>query len=383
MVSVLDRLEEAKKIDKSDALGLCVKTPNYCEEAIHLAKRIHIPRVVNVTKRISIQYKQLEKIIIAGMGGSAIGGEILQDWLRDELRTPIEVCRDYTLPAYADEDTLVFAVSYSGNTEETLSAFIDAVKRRCMVISITSGGRLKSFSEKLQLPCVEIPKGLAPRTAVPYIFFPLPIFMEKIGVPLDIEENVRETKKVLEKLNEEIAPQIPTAGNPSKTLALELRDTIPVIYGFRQYKAIARRMKDEFNENSKILGIHDVFPELNHNDVVGWEASEKITKQFSVILIRDKDEPPEIRHRIEATKMLTLHKARKVFEIHARGGGNLAKMFSVMYFGDLTSLYLAILLGIDPTPASSIDRLKMEMAKRLNTVERLDLEVQRIIENKT
>ena len=375
--TILDRPEEVKRIDKSDILGHCMKTPEYCEDAIQLAKQITIPSEVKISEKTSIKYGKPRHIIIAGMGGSAIGGEMLRDWLRDELPLPINVCRDYSLPAYADENTLVFAISHSGNTEETLNAFVDAIHRKCMTITITSGGHLLSFSKKLQIPHVTIPTGLPPRVAIPYLFFPLPILMERMGILKNMEEDLEEVIKVLKRLSEENSPETPTENNPTKKLALELTESIPVVYGFRQYEAIARRWKTQFNENSKVPSKCDVFPELNHNEVVGWEAPEALTKKFSIILIRDLDEPPEIRHRIEATKLLALHKAREVLEIYARGEKKLARMFSLLYVGDLASIYLAILRGTDPSPVEIIDKIKLEMGKRFNLAERLKAEAQK------
>jgi len=361
--TVLDRPEEIKKIDKSNILGYCVKTSIYCEDAVQRAKKV------------SVEYGKPRHIVVAGMGGSAIGGEILRDWLLDELPIPIEVCRDYRLPAYANKDTLVFAISCSGKTEETLCAFVDAVKRRCKIISITSGEHLLSFSEKLHVPHVIVPSELPSRVTLPYLFLPLPIFLEKMGVLQNREKEIQETIRVVGKLGQENSPETPTAKNQSKKLALELMETIPVVYGFREYSAVARRLKTQFNENSKVPSTHDVFPELNHNEVVGWEASETLTKRFSVLLIRDHKEPPEIRHRIEATKSLMLHKAEKVLEVYARGESKLARMFSVLFVGDLASVYLAILRNTDPTPVESITRIKEEMGKRFNVIEELKKEV--------
>jgi len=361
--TVLDQLDEIRKIDKSDILGHCVKTSIYCEDAVQRARQV------------SVSYGKPRHIVIVGMGGSAIGGEILRDWLLDKLPIPVEVCRDYSLPAYANEDTLVFAISCSGKTEETLSAFVDAVKRGCNIISITSGGHLLSFSKKLGVPHIIVPSELPSRVTLPYLFLPLPILLEKLGVLQDTEREIQETIRIVKKLGQENSPETPTRENPSKKLALELRETIPVVYGFRHYAAIARRLKTQFNENSKVPSKHDVFPELNHNEVVGWEASEEFTKRFSVVLIRDREEPPEIMHRIEATKSLVLHKASKVLEVHATGVSKLARIFSVLFVGDLTSVYLAILRNSDPTPVETINKIKEEMKKRFNSLERLKKEV--------
>jgi len=364
MVAILDQPEKVKEIDKSDMLSHLMKTPDYCRDAIKRAKQVKVPEKVKP-----------KNIVIAGMGGSAIGGEILQDWLRDEFPIPIEVCKDYILPAYVNKDTLFFANSYSGNTEETLSAFLDAVRRKCMAITITSGGHMLSFSEELQTPHVTIPSQLPPRVAIPYLFFPLPVLMERMGLLPSIEEDLQEAIKVLKKVGEENSPEIPTEDNRAKKLALELVGTIPIIYGFRQYQSIAHRLKTQFNENSKVPSKHDVFPELNHNETVGWEAHETLTKNYSILLIRDPDEPPEIKHRIEVTKSLALHRAKKVLEIYAKGKEKLAKMFSVLRMGDFTSVYLAILQGIDPTPVKIIDEVKKELGKKFNMVEKLKAEL--------
>ena len=378
--TILDKPEEVKKIDKSNMLNLCVKAHEDCQDAIQRAKKIKIPNEVKIPKKITIKYRKPQNIIITGMGGSAIGGEILQDWLRDKLLIPIQICRNYTLPAYANRNTLVFAISYSGETAETLNAFIDAIRRKCMTITISSGGHLLSFSKNLQIPHVTIPSGRPPRAAIPYIFFPLPILLEKMDILSNTEKDIEETIRVLKKVSRENSPHIPTKKNMSKTLALELKETIPVIYGFGQSRAVAHRMKTQFNENSKLFSTYNVFPELNHNEAVGWEAHEDFAKKISVILIRDRDEPPEIKHRIEMTKMLALHKAQKVLEIYARGKGRLAKMFSVLLVGDLASVYLAILRGIDPAPVKTIDLIKREMSRKFDVVDKLEGEILEMIE---
>ncbi len=360
MVTILDQPEKFKKIDKSDMLDHLMKTPDYCRDAISRAKQVKVPKKIRP-----------RNIVIAGMGGSAIGGEIFKDWLLDEFPIPVEVCRDYVLPAYANEDTLFFANSYSGNTEETLSTFLEAVRRKCVVITITSGGHLLSFSKELRVPYLSIPSQLPPRVAIPYLFFSLPILMKRIHILPNLEKELQETIKVLKKVGNENSPKNVTQKNSAKKLAIELLATIPVIYGFRQYKSIAHRLKTQFNENSKVPSKHDVFPELNHNETVGWEASNILTKEYSIIIIRDPDEPPEIRPRIETTKSLVLHKAKKVLEIHARGEGKLAKMFSVLGVGDFTSVYLAILQGVDPTPVKIIDEVKRKLEKKSSIAEKL------------
>jgi len=367
MVTVLDKPERVKKVDRSDMLSDLVKTPDYCRDAIKRAKQVIVPEELSP-----------KNIIVVGMGGSAIGGEILQDWLRDTLPIPIQVCRDYTLPAYVNKDTLVFVNSYSGNTEETLTAFLTSIHRKCTVTAVTSGGQLGSFCKKLQVPHIIIPKGLQPRVAIPYMFFPLPVLMKKMGIISNIETELEEAIQVLEKVAKANAPDVPTENNRAKTIAQELMETIPVIYGFRQYSSIAHRLKAQFNENSKVPSKCDVFPELNHNETVGYEAPETLNKKHSVILIRDPQEPPEIRNRIETTTNLVFNRANKVLEITAEGEGKLAKMFSVMCTGDFASVYLAILQNKDPTPVNIIVRVKSELAKKSGMKEKFEAELAKL-----
>ena len=377
-VSILDRIDDIKKIDASNMLDHCIKAPQYSRDIVEQAEQIELPAKVDVSRKVSVRYRKPRHIVITGMGGSAIGGEILKDWLRDELPIPIEISSDYTLPAYTNKDTLVFAVSHSGATEETLSSFLDALRKECMIISITSGGHLLSFSERLKLPFVQIPEGLPPRAAIPFLFFPLPILLRKIGVLSNVKGEIDEAIGVMKTLGEANSLRIPVKDNLAKKLALELMGTVPVVYGFRQYNAIAHRLKTQFNENSKVVSKYDVFPELNHNEVVGWQAPEALTRHFSIVIIRDRNEPAEMRRRIEATKSLALKGAKKVLEVHASGNGRLAKMFSVLHMGDFVSVYLAILQNKDPTPVNTIDAIKRELKRELSVISRVEDEIRRI-----
>ncbi|MFP3984709.1 MAG: bifunctional phosphoglucose/phosphomannose isomerase [Candidatus Bathyarchaeia archaeon] len=365
-LSILDQPDKIRSIDKSGMLETCEKMPDLCRDAIKRAKKVKIP------------FGQPENIIVAGMGGSAIGGNLLKDWLYDRASIPVEVCRDYDLPAYADENSMVIAVSYSGETEETLNTFLKAVKRHCPILTITSGGHLQSFSEKLKIPHMLIPSGLAPRAAVAYTSLPLIIVIEKLQIIKEVKDEIEETLKILQKISKENGLEVYLKSNEAKRLASEIKGTIPIVYGFRQYSAIARRLKCQFNENSKVPSKFDVFPELNHNEVVGWEAPKKLTKTFSTIFLRDPDESLEIKHRIEITKQIVAPKVSKVLEIQVQGKLKLAKMFSGMYLGDFASIYLALLGGVDPSPTKTIVHLKQEMKKKLDMTARFEEELAKI-----
>lgn len=349
---------EIRKIDKSDMLSFCTDAPKHYEEAARIAKKL------------SVSYSKPQTIVIAGMGGSAISGELLKDWARDKITIPIEVSRDYSLPAYANKNTLVLVTSYSGETEESLSAFLDATKRKCMTVCISSGGSLREFAEKLGVPHLRVPTGMAPRATLPYLFMPLPIVLEKIGLVSDVTPELSATIDALKRVSAANAPAVPLEDNFSKSLAADICGTVPVVYGFGFYRAVAQRLKTQFNENSKVPAKWEVFPELNHNEIVGWEQHSKLTKNFSVILIRDKAEPVEVRSRIEATKTLMTTAVSKTLEVWTQGETALAKMLSTICIGDFTSVYLAILRKIDPTPVKTIALLK-EQVQRTGVKEKI------------
>ena len=364
---ILDNLSEIKRIDKSNMLSFCVEAPKHYAEAAKIAKTV------------SISYPKPQTIVVAGMGGSAIGGELLKDWARDKIAVPIEVCREYSLPAYANKNTLVFVISYSGETEESLSVFLDAIKRKCMSVCISSGGVLHEFAEKLNVPHLCVPSGMAPRATLPYLFMPLPILLNKIGLVSDVTPEISETIKILRQVSDSNSPEKPFKDNFSKKLASNICGTVPVIYGFGIYRAVAQRLKTQFNENSKFPAKWEFFPELNHNEIVGWEAVKELAKYFSVIFIRDNDESEAMRQRIQATKELICKESVKVFEVQSIGKSMLAKMSSVICTGDFTSVYLAIMRGIDPTPVKTITLLKEKM-KRSGVKEKIIGELQKFAE---
>jgi len=371
--SKLDDCKKIKSIDRSDLGRIQVRFPENCEDAIKRADKLKIPTHLRISRKVSINYGKPERILVTGMGGSAIVGDILRTWLSDYLPIPISVSRDYHLPAYANNRTLVFAVSYSGNTEETLSSLMEAVQRRCMIIGISSGGALQKFCQKLKMPFVKLPENMPSRAAIPYLFFPLAIAIEKIGALKSIRGEIAESLSVLKQIREEIKPEAPAHRNIAKQMALQIKGTAPVIYGFGSFESVALRIKTQFNENSKVPANCGVFPELNHNEIVGWGGPSELTKIFSIILIRDSNEPPEITARIDLTKKLVLKgKVGKILELYAKGQSKLAKMLSTMYVGDFASIYLAILYEVDPTEIEVITRMKEELERRVNVPEKIE-----------
>jgi glucose/mannose-6-phosphate isomerase len=345
---------------------------SYC-----LAAARHYRESENNSQKISIAYPKPDKMIVAGMGGSAIGGELLKDWARDKTPIPIEVSRDYNLPAYADRKTLVVIASYSGETEESLGSFLDALRRKCMIYCVGSGGSLLDFAEKLSVPFLSVPTGMPPRAALPYMFVPLLKILEKMKLASHVSDDLSESAGLLDIVSKENSHESIGKNNISKTLAVKIGSNAPVIYGFGVFRGVAQRFKQQFNENSKVPAKWEYFSELNHNEIVGWEEAGNLAQSFYAILIRDKAEPDEIRARIEATKNLMPAEVGK-FEVWSRGKSQLARVLSTILVGDFASVYLAVLRGVDPTPVKTISLLKEKM-KKVQTKDKIIQELSKLV----
>jgi len=320
-----------------------------------------IINAITKANEIKLPIYQFDKVVVCGMGGSAISGDLLKDLLRDDLNIPLQVSREYRLPSYVDKKTLVFCVSYSGNTEETLSQFVDAVKTGCKIIPITSNGKLEEWSKKLNLLYIKIPLGFQPRVALPFLFFPMVIYFQNIGL-IDVEEDLYESIDVIKNLKNK---------QGLDRIAESLLGHHIAVYASTDFATIARRMKTQLNENAKVPASFAIFPELNHNEIVGYQ-NDMLNDNLSVIIIRTNDEPEEIRVRIEITKQLLLGKKVKIFEIWSCGESKLAKISSLLYQTDYLSMKLAELYGVDIESIDNIIFIKQELKKQLNLIEKLE-----------
>jgi glucose/mannose-6-phosphate isomerase len=347
-------LEKLEEIDRSKMWKLLSDFPLQCRQAIRLADNLPLPPQIS---------RQLNKTVVCGLGGSAIGGDILKTLLFQKLKIPILIYRNYGLPRLVDEETLVFIVSYSGNTEETLSAYEECKKRRSFIIAICSGGKLKDLSKGDEVPCLIVPPGMPPRTTVGYLSIPLLKVLERLKW---VEpQNYDELLQVLHDVGKRCDPKVPLSKNSAKSLAQELLGKIPLVYGVEgNTDVVAHRLKTQFNENSKILAFWDLFPELNHNEIVGWGGEGRTDlKRFYPIFIRDHREGEKIKKRIEVTQSIIKMRKVKWAEIWTEGKNKLTRVLSAIYMGDWVSFYLAIAQKIDPTPVKMIDFLKKELSK--------------------
>ena len=349
MTSSLDDLSIIHALDKSLMLGDLVKYPEDSLLAIQLAESINIEKH---------QKKGYKSIAFLGMGGSAIGGQLIRDWLLNESKIPIIINREYELPGFIDEDTLVFAVSYSGNTEETLSAFEKACEIGCDIITITSGGSLEKKAIGRSITCIKIPGGRQPRSAIPYQFFIPATIMKRLNLIHESWNQIDETLQQMKQMREEYKPETLTTKNHSKQLAIKINDTIPFVYGPSFCKGVTYRFKTQLNENSKTPANYGVFPEIFHNAIMGTEGSEHVLEPISFIIIRDPTGEGIISKKIDNFIKIIKDKVKFLVQIETKGNGRLARMFSMIYLGDFVSAYLGILNGHDPGTTYSIERLK-------------------------
>ena len=347
--------EKIALVDKANMLDGLARFPEQIKESLAIAE---------ATERLN--FIKIDNVVIAGMGASAISGDIMASLFRDKLDVPLVVNREYDLPKWVNKDTLVICISYSGNTDETLSAFKIASQKKCKMICISTGGKLQEFAEKRDVPFVKIPAGIQPRAATAYLLFPSIIFLKKIGllktaIETDIEETISVTQEFVNTNNK----TVPEENNPAKQLAKKIFNTIPQIYGWGVYTPIAIRWRHQFNENSKLIARTDLVPDCNHNDIVGWSANPEISKQFSCILFRDKDEEIiDMTTRLNFMRDLFHNTAGNIIEVSPKGKSQLAKMMYLMCLGDFTSCYLAVLRGIDPSPVDIIKELKKRLAEK-------------------
>ena len=308
---------------------------------------------------------KINNIVFAGVGGSGIGADMVKVYLQDELNIPVSICRNYTLPDFVGENTLLFCSSYSGNTEETLSCFEQGIKKNAFIITMGSGGRLRELSLKSNIAYILIPEGYPPRTAIGYMSIAVLGVLAKLGLIKDKENDVKELFAVLADIRDkEIGSGVSLEKNISKQIAVKLYRSYSVIYGTTDTtEAVASRWKEQIAENGKALSSSNILPEMNHNEIVGWKFPKNMLKGFKVIMLSDKDDHPRTKERIRITGEIIKKSKAEVIVLKRDNGARLARIYSLMYIGDFASFYLAILNNIDPTPVETIDYLKKELRK--------------------
>jgi len=354
-LDILDQLDKIKQIDTQDMLGVEERFYNQLVESKKIAENLDV-------KSLSLDDKT--GIAILGMGGSGFTGDIIKNLTLDYANIPIIVIKDYHLPKCVNKNWLIFAVSYSGNTEETLSCINEAIKLGCEVVCVCSGGKLFDIAKQNNFIVVEIPKGLQPRGALGYLFFSTFLVMAKIGIVKVDSSEIDEALNLINEKTKVYNRNVLTEKNPAKKLALDIFGRLPIIYGVSGYlSAIAYRWKSQINENAKSPCFYAEFPELDHNEIVGWQNLSDVSQKFILIIFKDELFSEKIKTRIAATVNLIQDSFDAVTEIKVEGNSLLAKALSTIYLGGIASVYLALLYKTDPTPVERISALKAELEK--------------------
>ncbi len=340
--------------DPGGMLAVMESFPKQCSEALRLGRdMLDIPAVEGI-----------KRVAFVGMGGSGIGGDILRSLLEEAAGLTISVHRSYRLPSILGPDTLVVMVSYSGNTEETLTALDDAIYLGCKIMAVTSGGTLLEKARGRNFPVVVVPGGLQPRAALGYLTLPQTVVMEKMGLMQGFVKTAYESVDCLKEKKEEWGRLTPTSRNFAKQLALRLYEKIPVIYGTDGMLAVAAyRWKCQFNENSKVPAFCHTIPEMNHNEIVGWHNLDDITRKVEAVFLTEEGDTSRVARRVEITAELLQDRVGGVTVIHVGGRSRTEKLLSAIQLGDFTSAYLALLNDVDPTPVEVISTLKQRMAE--------------------
>jgi glucose/mannose-6-phosphate isomerase len=349
----LDDLPLYRRLDPSGMLGHLHQFPTQCRLAWEKVLGFDLPR----------EYRRVDKVVILGMGGSAIGGDLVRRLALAESRVPVWVNRDYGLPPFVDGDTLVIASSYSGNTEETLSAFTAALQTPARKLAITAGGRLKKLAEKEGIPVFTIDYQAPPRAAFPHGFIPLLGIFQRLGLLGDKSADLEKALEVLNKLAGELVETTPLAANPAKRLAARLRGRLVVIYGGELLSEVARRWKTQLNENGKAWAFFELFPELNHNAVAGYDFPPEFKDKIFVVLLYSHLLSPRCRLHYEATAELLAKSGISHELVEAVGDTALAQVMGLVFLGDYVSFYLAMLNETDPTALAAVDFVKGYLAR--------------------
>ena len=353
----LDDLNEIARLDSQDVLGAVERFADQCREGWEIGRSATgLPDATGV-----------DSVVVLGMGGSGVSGDVVQTVLEPRLPVPIRVIKSYgPLPEWVGRNTLVFAVSYSGSTEETVAALEEANARGTRTVTISSGGPLADMSRTHGLAHVTIPGGLQPRASLGYLTLPILAVLVSVGLAPDLLADVDEAVEVLGDLASRCHRKRSRQENPAKDLAARLAGNVPVIYGgFGLGATAAYRFKCDINEYGKQPAFWGVLPELDHNEIVGWNKQVELTKQrFVLVLLRDPDDHERIKLRFDTTRALVEDQFSSVIELPAEGTSPLARLLSLVFVTQLAAIYIGLANDVDPGPVEVIQRLKAELADK-------------------
>jgi glucose/mannose-6-phosphate isomerase len=344
MRPVLDDLKYIHQRDGQDALGIAEKQWQQLQHHFD----------------VKLDSLQVDKVVLSGMGGSALPGVFIQSW--PGLNIPFEIVHNYQIPPYVDNQTLFISSSYSGNTEETLAALDEAEKRQAKIVVIASGGKLAERARQKDYPLLEVPAGIQPRMSSFYFLSAFIQLFEAVGL---LQNKLPELQEAATWLSQQVGkwrPDVATKDNLAKQIAMELAGKTVIVYSGPLLFPAANKWKIGLNENAKNLAWSNQYPEFNHNEFVGW-SSHPVDKPFGLVEIRSNLENDRIQKRFEITERLLSGKRPAPYVVKPDGDSLLQQLIWTSNLGDFVSIYLALLNGVNPTPVDLVEKLKTELGK--------------------
>ena len=339
--------------DPQDALGAVERMPEQWLEAVTRARSCD-----GLPTRFGIN-----GVVYCGMGGSGVAGDVLASIAWESGTVPVTVVKGYHLPSWVGPNTLVICGSYSGNTEETITCFDEACGHQARLVAIATGGVLAERAASRGVAIISPVEGLQPRQALPSLAVPALVVCEQLGLLADLSTALAETGDVLASRAGVYGRDVSSSANDAKSLATALFGTVPVVWGQEGVLSVAAaRWRTQLNENAKIPAYSNALPELDHNEIVGFEQGAPGLSGISVVTLRGPDENPRITRRIEATIDRVKPLVAQTLEARAVGESILARLMSAVMLGDFVSVYLAVRRGVDPTPVTAIDELKRRLS---------------------
>lgn len=346
----LDEQATYQRLDPQGMAARLLELPQQCRRAWEQAQAFPLPT----------QWRGINRVVVLGMGGSAIGGDLLAA-LAAPL--PVWVQRDYHLPPGVDAQTLVIATSYSGDTEETLSAFQEALTTPAQKLAVTTGGALARLARQKGIPLFQFDYPVPPRQALGYLLLPPLNLLARLGLVPNQDDDLAEMLTVLEELNPDLQPASPTTLNPAKRLAGRLQGRLALLYGAGMTAAVARRWKTQINENSKAWAFYETLPELHHNAIVGLQFPPELARQAFVVMLYSGSLPARLQVRLQITSHILARAGVEHELVVAKGNKPLSQLMGLVLFGDWVSYYLACLYETDPWPVAVIQELKERLSQ--------------------
>ncbi|MEX0934425.1 MAG: bifunctional phosphoglucose/phosphomannose isomerase [Candidatus Saccharimonadales bacterium] len=343
---MLDKIDYIDRFDSGGALAVALQIPNQLDAKAELS--------------LDFNKEDIKNIVVCGMGGSALAANICRDWWQDRLDVPFEIIRDYNLPAYVDSNSLIICSSYSGNTEETISCFNQAIEVNAKLVVVTSGGKLEELASKNKQTLIKMELGYQPRMAMFSGVKLLADIFDSLGFVNNASAEVESAKNLLLTSVGDWGKEIPEDKNIAKQIAERLMGKAIWVYASNQFSSASYKWKIGFNENAKTIASYNVIPELDHNELIGW-TSHPVEKPFAVVELRSHLDSDQINKRFDEMNSLLSGRMPAPMEIELKGQNRIEQLLWASALGEFVSIYLGVLHGVNPLEVEAIEKFKQHL----------------------